>query len=61
MRTYNMLGRNGVFRKGIKTISQLVESESSESISKMKGSGPKMIEEIEAVLKQHGFELKGGD
>ena len=61
VRTYNALGKNGIFRKGIKTLSQLVESESLESISKMKGSGPKMIEEIEAVLKQHGFELKGGD
>ena len=61
VRTYNVLGKNCIFRKGIKTLSKLVESESLESISKMKGSGPKMIEEIEAVLKQHGFELKGGD
>lgn len=61
IRTYNALGKNGIFRKGIKTLSQLVESESLESISKMKGSGPKMIEEIEDVLKQHGFKLKGGD
>lgn len=61
VRTYNALGKNGIFRKGIKTLSQLVESESLESISKMRGSGPKMIEEIEEVLKQHGFKLKGGD
>lgn len=61
VRTYNALGKNGIFRKGIKTLSQLVESESLESISKMKGSGPKMIEEIKEVLKKHGFELKGGD
>ena len=61
VRTYNALGKNGIFLKGIKTLSQLVESESLESISKMKGSGPKMIEEIKEVLKKHGFELKGGD
>lgn len=61
VRTYNVLGKNCVFRKGTKTLSQLVESESLESISKMRGSGPKMIEEIKEVLKKHGFELKGGD
>ena len=61
VRTYNVLGKNCVLRKGIKTLSQLVESESLESISKMKGSGPKMIEEIKEVLNKHGFELKGGD
>lgn len=61
VRTYNVLGKNCIFRKGIKTLSQLVDSESLESISKMKGSGPKMIEEIKEVLKKHGFELKGGD
>ena len=61
VRTYNVLRKNVIFRKGIKTLSQLSESESLESIIKMRGSGPKMIEEIEDILKQHGFELKGGD
>ena len=61
VRTYNMLGRNGVFRKGIKTISQLALSVSEKEIGEMFGVGPKIVEDIVTVLKKHGFELKGGD
>ena len=61
VRTYNMLGRNGVFRKGIKTISQLAQSVSEKEIGEMFGVGPKIVEDIVTVIKQHGFELKGGD
>lgn len=61
VRTYNMLGRNGVFRKGIKTLSQLALSVSEKEIGEMFGVGPKIVEDIVTVLKKHGFELKGGD
>ena len=61
VRTYNMLCRNGVFRKGIKTISQLALSVSEKEIGEMFGVGPKIVEDIVTVLKKHGLELKGGD
>ena len=59
VRAYNMLGINGIFREGIRTLSQLVESKSLRDISKMRGAGPSLIKEITTVLKQHDFTLKG--